>query len=185
MTLVFLTLIYAFRHVRRLTLCFALLGVIAISMRYVGYYWQLSNLEMLSHGSSFVAMVLAMIEMLSEVLHARAASTDVVIGAVCLYLVIGMAWTFLYYSIYLFSPGSIFVSPGSAPFSALASEAKFTEVFFSFSALTTIGSSGEEALTTMARQLAVVESAMGRLYLAVLISRLVGFSITGNTKASS
>jgi len=56
----------------------------------------------------------------------------------------------------------------------VATEKRFSEVFyFSFSALTTIGSSGEEPLTTMTRQLAVVESAMGQVYLAVLISRLV------------
>jgi hypothetical protein len=65
-----------------------------------------------------------------------------------------------------------------------AAESKFTEVlYFSFSALTTIGSSGEEALTVMTRQLAVVESPMGQLYFAVLVSRLVGFSTTGDTKA--
>jgi hypothetical protein len=37
----------------------------------------------------------------------------------------------------------------------------------------------------MTRQLAVVEAAMGQLYLAVLISRLVGFSTTGDSKAGS
>jgi hypothetical protein len=35
----------------------------------------------------------------------------------------------------------------------------------------------------MVRQLAVVESAMGQLYLAVLISRLVGFSTSGDAKS--
>jgi len=109
-----------------------------------------------------------------------------VVGAVCLYLVIGLAWTFLYYSIYLLRPGSIFVAPGTARFSALSNEGKFTEVmYFSFAALTTIGSSGEQALTTMTRQLAVVEAAMGQLYLAVLISRLVGFSTAGDSKPAS
>ena len=89
----------------------------------------------------------------------------------------------MYYSIYLVSPAAIFVSPGTAPFSAMTTEDKFAQVFyFSFSALTTIGTAGEEALTTMTRQLAVVEAAMGQLYLAVLISRLVGFSTAGDSK---
>jgi hypothetical protein len=35
----------------------------------------------------------------------------------------------------------------------------------------------------MMRQLAVVESAMGQLYLAVPISRLVGFSTSGDAKS--
>jgi len=70
-----------------------------------------------------------------------------VIGAVCLYLVLGLAWTFLYYSMYLLWRGSIFASPD--PITVRAADAKFTELlYFSVSALTTIGSSGEEALTT-------------------------------------
>jgi hypothetical protein len=182
--IVFLTVIYAFRHVRRLTACLMVLAVISVTLRFAADYWRLTELELISQGSSFIAMVLVIVAILSEVLRARRVSSDLVIGAVCLYLVIGLAWTFLYYSLYLLAPGSIFVSP--PPVSLTATESKFAEVFyFSFSALTTIGSSGEEPLTTMARQLDVVESAMGQLYLAVLISRLVGFSTTGDTKAPS
>ena len=178
------TVVYAFRHRRNLTIALVVLGAIAVITRLAGDHWQFLNLLVISHASSLILMLLVMVEMLSEVLRARSASTDLVIGAVCLYLVIGLAWAFLYYSIYLLSPGAIFASPGPASLTALGSELKFTEVFyFSLSALTTIGSSGEEALTTMARQLAVVESAMGQLYLAVLISRLVGFSTTGDSKA--
>jgi voltage-gated potassium channel len=129
-------------------------------------------------------MIVAMVAMFSEVLRACSASSDLVMGAVCLYLVIGLAWTFLYYSICLLSPGSIFVSPKTSILTASDTEAKFTEVlYFSFAALTTIGSSGEQALTPMVRQPAVVESAMGQLYLAVLISRLVGFSTRGDAKS--
>ena len=122
-------------------------------------------------------MILVMVAILMEVLGAQNVTSDLVIGAVCLYLVIGMAWTYLYYWIYLVSPGSIFVLTARAKLTPSVTEIKFTEVFyFSFSALTTIGSSGAEPLTTMTKQLAVVESAMGQLYLAVLISRLVGFN---------
>lgn len=175
--IMFLAVIYAFRHIRTIAIVLTILAAITVTLRFAGVYWQRDDLEVLSHGTSFIIMLIVMIAMLSEVLRARTASTDLVIGAVCLYLVIGFAWTFFYYSIYLISPGSIFVSPGSSPFSAMNGEAKFTQVFyFSLAALTTIGSAGEEALTPMTRQLAVVESAMGQLYLAVLISRLVGFS---------
>ena len=163
-----------------------ILAVGAVTLRFAGSYWQILQLDVMSHSMSFLAMVLVMIAMLFEVLRARTASTDLVIGAVCLYFLIGLAWTFLYYSIYLLSPNSIFAASGTAALTAAGSEVRFTEVFyFSLSALTTIGSSNEEQLSTMVRQLAVVESAMGQLYLAVLISRLVGFSTTSDAKAAS
>ena len=182
--IVFLTAIYAFRHVRRLAACLAVLAAISLTLRFAAHHGWLSVLEIGSQGSNLIAMVLMMITILSEVLRARSASSDLVMGAVCLYFIIGLAWTFLYYSMYLLSPSSIFVSPGSL--TVTASESKFTEMlYFSLSALTTIGSSGEEALTVMVRRLAVMESAMGQLYLAVLISRLVGFSTTSDTRTPS
>jgi hypothetical protein len=173
--IVFLTFIYAFRGAPRLALCLALLETISVTLRFAGDRWQLTHLEFISLSSSLIAMILVIVAILSEVLRARSASSDLVILAVCLYIIIGLAWAFLYYSLYLLAPGTFFVAPGAK--SVIASESKFTEaVYFSLSALTTIGSSGVQTLTTMARQLAVVESAMGQLYLAVLISRLVGFS---------
>jgi voltage-gated potassium channel len=183
--LVFGTLIYAFRHIRRLALCLTVLGAATVTLRFLADQRRVPTLELLSQGLSFIAMVVAMVAMFSEVLRARSASSDLVMGAVCLYLIIGLAWTFFFYSIYLLSPASIFVSPDTSMRTASGTEGKFTEVlYFSFAALTTIGSSGEQALTPMVRQLAVVESAMGQLYLAVLISRLVGFSTSGDAKST-
>src|SRR5215469_1984771 len=128
LVMVFLTVIYAFRHIRRLATCLTVLALISITLRFAADYWRLSVPEIISQGSSFIAMVLVMIAILAEVLRARSASSDLVIGAVCLYFVIGLAWTFLYYSIYLLSPGSIFVSPQTAIRSASGLEEKFTEV---------------------------------------------------------
>jgi hypothetical protein len=102
--IVFLTVIYAFRHIRRLAACLTGLAVISMTLRFAADYWRLSTPEVISQGLSFIAMVLVMIAILSEVLRARSASSDLVIGAVCLYFVIGLAWTFLYYSMYLLSP---------------------------------------------------------------------------------
>jgi len=176
--IVYLAVIYAFRHLRRFVACLILLALGSVTLRLVANHWW-PPLDFVSQGLNFVAMVLVAIAILSEVLRSRSASSDLVIGAVCLYLILGLAWTFFYYSMYLIWPGSIFASPG--PITPTASESKFTELaYFSLSALTTIGSSGEEALTQLARRLAVVESAMGQLYLAVLISRLVGFSTSGD-----
>jgi hypothetical protein len=81
------------------------------------------------------------------------------------------------HSIYLLAPSSIFVFNMPHNFESQGVKVYGGELL-SWSAMTTLGSSGEQTLTNMARQLSVVESAMGQLYLAVLISRLVGFSTT-------
>jgi hypothetical protein len=182
--LVFLTLIYAFRLNRPLFTSLIVLGIVCVASRFAADHWDLSSVEIFSQGSSFIAMVLVMIAILSEVLRARTASTDLVIGAVCLYVIIGFAWMFLYYTMYLFAPDSIFTSPGRR--TVMASEAKFTELlYFSLGALTTLGSGSEETMTATVRRLAVVESMMAQIYLAVLISRLVGFSTSNDSKAGT
>jgi len=171
----FLAMIYAFRNLLGLLAALIPLAVLSIILRLVGDHWRLLPFEIASQALNLVAMVLVSVALLSQVLGARTASTDLVIGAACLYLIIGVACMFLFYSMYLLFPGSIFVSPG--PRSEAASEARLTDLlYFSLAALTTIGPSGEPAMTTLARRLAVVESVMAQLYLAVLISRLVGFN---------
>jgi hypothetical protein len=52
-------------------------------------------------------------------------------------------------------------------------------LYFSMSALSTMGFLSTEPLTALARQLAVVEAIMGQLYVAVLIARIVALSTAG------
>ena len=181
--LLFAAVIYAFRHRRRLVVWLALLGLGSMSARIVTIPSQQDNLYIIGHGLAFLLMVIVLVAILGEVLRTRTVTTDLVVGAVCLYFVIGLSWAFLYYWIYLISPGSIFVAPLATTYlpGSPAVETRFVEViYFSLSCLTTLGSSGEETVTTMVRQLAVVESVMGQLYLAVLVSRLVGFSTSSS-----
>jgi hypothetical protein len=176
---IFLAAIYAFHHNRRIAACLIIFGALSVTLRFASDHWLLTSFGVVSQISAFIAMLIVIVAILGELLSARTVPTDLVIGAVCLYVAIGLAWVFLYYSLYLIEPGSIFLT--SRPGTVTARELSFTEaIYFSFSALTTIGSSGEPPLTQLARQLAVVESAMGQLYLAVLISRLVGFNTAGD-----
>ncbi len=46
-------------------------------------------------------------------------------------------------------------------------------VYFSFATLTSMGANGMTAVTDQVRSIAIVESTVGLLYIAVLISRLI------------
>ncbi len=58
-------------------------------------------------------------------------------------------------------------------------------LYFSMGALSTMGFLSTEALTPLARQLAVVEAIMGQMYVAVLIARIVALSTASAMKSSS
>ncbi len=92
-----------------------------------------------------------------------------ILGAVAVYLVLGMLWANLYLFLYLASPDAFFFSPGTQ-----SSEPPMSEmVYFSFVTLTTIGYGDIVAVHPFARSLVTLEGLVGQLYPAILIARLV------------
>jgi hypothetical protein len=138
------------------------------------------QLLILSHGLSFVLMAVVTVTIIIRVFQAREVTADIIVGAVCVYLVIGTAWSFFYFFLQVAAPGSMMVTPmastGSLAPAPLEQYRFFEMVYFSMSALSTMGFLSTEQLTPLARQLAVVEAIMGQLYIAVLIARIVALS---------
>ena len=60
----------------------------------------------------------------------------------------------------------------------------FNAFYFSFSTLTTVGFGDITPMSKIARTLAVMEAVTGTLYLAILISRLVGRSLVQRRRQS-
>jgi hypothetical protein len=54
--------------------------------------------------------------------------------------------------------------------------------YFSFTTLTTLGYGDITPVNWMARNLTILESTFGQIYLTVLIARLVGLHIAGKQK---
>ena len=177
---IYASMIYAFRQRRRLMLFLIICAAGAGLLRAAGEIFGRSDLLTSSQAVNCVAMSIVAGALLTEVLKARKASEDLVIGAVCLYLVLGLAWAFFYYWLHLLLPGTILISSSSDQGSNVQHERDFLEMlYFSLSSLSTMGPLDAEKLTMTAKRLAVAEAIMGQLYLAVLISRLVGFSTSG------
>jgi hypothetical protein len=91
-----------------------------------------------------------------------------VLGAVCIYVLVGMLFAFLYTSLGLFGDDQFFVQ------TADASIADF--LYFSFITLTTVGYGDFTAAVGLGRAAASMEALLGQIYLvtvvAVLVSRL-------------
>jgi len=113
----------------------------------------------------FFAYFLAVI--LSHIFREEEVTKDLITGAVCAYLLIGMLWTYVFYFLELCNEGSF------------ASAKTFSQdvwpfLYYSFVTLTTLGYGDMVPLTSPARSLAVLEAVTGQLYLAITIARLVG-----------
>jgi voltage-gated potassium channel len=123
-------------------------------------------------------VLIVAVAILTEVLRAGEVTLHLVVGAVCVYLMLVLLWTFLYDVIETLAPGAILVRAGSVSEIAKLSGADADLVkllYFSLTTITTLGNS-DITVSFFARQLAPIEAITGQLYLAVLIARLVGFS---------
>jgi hypothetical protein len=106
-----------------------------------------------------------------EVIRTRRVTSDTMYGAVCVYLLVGMAFGSLYDLIETLHPGSFQINVDTAG----PAEIRWrTLIFFSFMTLTTIGLGDVTPTTIQTQSLTSIEGVIGVLYLAVLIARIVG-----------
>ena len=90
---------------------------------------------------------------------------DTIKGGVCVYLLIGMMWSFLYSIISVFDDNA---------FSQALEPRDFeTTIYMSFTTLSTLGYGDITPINKIAMRLANIESIIGQLYPAVYIARLV------------
>jgi Ion channel len=128
-----------------------------------------------SHATIVVLVSFFSVTILGYVLHSGRITADKIFAAICVYLLIGYAWTFGYALLEELVPGSL------GPFSGSGKNDFVGRVlhlrYFSFMTLTTVGYGDILPRSPAARTMAMFEAVMGQIYLAVLVARLVGLHI--------
>ena len=123
------------------------------------------------------------IHIFSFILGARALSSQLIFAALCMYLVMGLLWSFIYTLLVVVDPESIRLA--SAVHSEEGGRDVFSEMYyFSFVTLTTLGYGDILPVSRLARSLATMEAILGQLYLAVVIASLVGIQISSRSHGS-
>jgi voltage-gated potassium channel Kch len=101
-----------------------------------------------------------------------------VLGAVGVYLLLGLAWSFAYHLLDVVNPEAFSISGGSSAHVLSASEF----LYFSFVTLTTVGFGDITPLDPAARSVVMVEALTGQLFPAILIARLVSMELVSRTR---
>jgi voltage-gated potassium channel Kch len=137
-----------------------------------------STLFQMSDGFICLALAVVAVSVLQQVLQAEKVSREVVEGAVCVYVLLGVAWACLFSLIETLHPGA-FQLPSLRTTSVLpvVVEARQRFLYYSFVTLTTVGYGDITPVAALAQRLAVLEAMFGQLYLSILIARLVGLHI--------
>ncbi len=98
-----------------------------------------------------------------------------IVGSICVYMLLGMFFAFIYASMALIHGSMFSMSEQSSPGKFMALR---DFIYFSYSTLTTTGYGDILPTNPIARMVSCLESIAGSVYLAIMVARLVGMHVT-------
>jgi hypothetical protein len=130
---------------------------------------------------TFLILAFTTLTILSAILRNSQVTLETLKAAICVYLLFGLVWVFLFALIDEVHPHSFRVrrieSTGSFDHPPV-SESFPRLIYFSYATLTTLGYGDILPVSGPAQAFSYLEAIVGQLYLTVLIARLVGMHIT-------
>jgi hypothetical protein len=143
-----------------------------------------TTVVLIGHGLAVVFYFWGAVLIVASLFRRQALSLDSVFGAICGYLLLGMAWGVLYSMLDTVWPGSFEV--GARLAEQVQADHSRIQLFtyYSFITLTTVGYGDVTPLATPARTCAWLEALTGQFYLAVLVAGLVGALLAKRSEAS-
>ena len=105
---------------------------------------------------------------LKQVVLTSVVTKNHIVGSICIYLLLGLLWTFIYLFILQFFPNAL----GEVGVVNWQSSL-FTVMYFSFITLTTVGYGDISPTLPIAQFFVFLESIIGSFYLAILVASLV------------
>ena len=149
-----------------------LLGIVTLA----GIAQEVSGVEILPlpavGGSALLLFAYTTIFVLARVLRSEQVTGDTLCGAIAVYLMIGLTWSFGYVLLEYLQPGSFQLAAGGRPRAGGKDL-----LYFSYVTLATLGYGDVVPVTDGARSLAVLEGLCGTVYMAILVARLIGLHL--------
>ncbi len=103
----------------------------------------------------------------------RKVDFNILMGAICVYMLMGIIWAIMYSFLNVLIPGSF------SGLSVESEEGRLLEfIYYSFVTLTTLGYGDLLPVSSIARAFAYLEAVIGQIYVAVLVAGLVGIHVS-------
>ena len=163
--------IYAVSEDRSSLLLALFTGLPALFTSWSSHLIKAPSLFLIHHifaGGFFAAAVIIIIR---HLINQKVVTIDLIWGAVCGYFLIGFMWGDIYILLET-------IQPGSFKFGQMEVLDIDSFNYFSFVTLATLGYGDIIPLTKQAQSLAIIETVMGQMYLAVNIAALVAIRIS-------
>jgi Ion channel len=179
MSLVILAAILSLCIDRRQRLFALLLGIPTILFSWGGHvlpgmssHWAI----LLGHLCGVLFLLGAAGLIVKSLFQSSSLTFDSILGAMCGYLFLGLAWTACYSMIQSFEPGSFYISQSLRDSDGHPQPNLLT--YYSFVTLTTVGYGDVIPISPTTRTLAWMEAITGQFYLAIIVAGLVSMFVT-------
>jgi len=167
--IVLVVAIYAISHDHKLAFAAGVIAALAMTLRVAHLAHESDAVDAVGWGFAGLFVLLVAAIVLRHVLAPGRVDGDRIAGAVCVYLLLGLAWAFAYALVAVLDPTAFRgLGPGGR-------EAEL--IYYSFVTLTTLGYGDVVPATPAARTLAWMEAVAGQMYVAVTVAGLVGLWI--------
>jgi hypothetical protein len=175
-----LAALYVVSRSMRLLLVWVAAGLASTALSVAYVLWHDDILLVLDLGTRVVFFAFLAVWIAREVLRQAHVSMDTILGGICVYLLLGLLFAFVAILVAVSVPGAYATAGGPVPVSPAGRhslESLPTLLYFSFSALTTMGFGDITPVAQSARLAAMAEGMIGQLFPAIFIARLVGLHV--------
>lgn len=166
------------RHMR-MVLFLCMTTVTSNITAYLTPYFLLDNISLIFNSGFLIYTIILLFK---KVFTSKVISTNVILGAICIYLLIGFAWGMIYSILEMMIPHSFSIPTTSAAIFSQVDGLLRDFFYYSFTTLSTAGYGDITPISVFARYCSVMEIITGQLYLSVLIAQLVGMHISQHMK---
>jgi len=170
-TAILMSAIYAISRNKTTLIAGIVLAVPFFLGRWAIYFIDLFSLKILGALSGVIFFGFISAVVVKNLFSETKITLDLVMASVCGYLILGLGWSFVYATIELAAPGSLYAAQWLGKDLSILT-------YFSFVTLTTVGYGDITPVSAAARNFAVLEAVIGQIYLTVLVARLVGMHIS-------
>jgi len=150
-------------------------AAIALLVRWAGVATVSDNFAAWRELSTLVTLLLFTAVVVGQVYRNGPVTHHRILGAVSVYLMLGLIWASAYALLYQLHPDAFAGKLGDVPTAQ-------TWIYYSFVTLTTAGYGDITPVLPAARSLAIAESLTGQLYVAITLARLVALQVGMHSK---
>jgi len=158
-----LSTVYALTDDKKTAMAIFLLATPFVIIDALIYFHWSRSLLVVAYSCASVLYFYIVFLLVKNLLSITVVTSDLIYCAIATFLLIGIGWGGVYTVVEGLSPGS---------FSAETETGDL--LYFSFVTLTTLGYGDVLPTSTLSKRLAIIEAAMGSIYMAVIIALIVG-----------